>query len=219
MTGSSNTPVGAFRRSIRSLLAGLVAKDPCSHGQAERVAQLVVSIASEFGLDQARIQRLVLAAHLHDVGKVSIPDPILLKQGPLTPPEYEIVKRHSLSGSRLVAAAGLHEIARWIRSHHERWDGSGYPDGLAGEKIPIEARILAVADALDAMTTARAYRTPISALEAAAELDSCAGHQFDPEIAGWVAAALRNGELGLVKDPLAGAAALQAELSPLLSSS
>ena len=185
---------------MRSLLAGLAEKDPSSRGRPERMAHTVVVIASAQGLDRARVQGLMLAAHLHDVGKISIPEPILLKPGPLTPPEYEVVKRHCLSGSRLIEASGLHEVARWIRSHHERWDGTGYPDGLAFEQIPVEARILGIADALDAMTAPRVYRSPISALEAADEIERCAGSQFDPSLADWTAAALRSGRLMLEED-------------------
>ena len=191
----SSSPVRAFRRSVRSLLADLAEKDPSSHGRPERMANTVVAIATAQDLDRGRIQGLVLAAHLHDVGKISIPDPILLKPGTLTPPEYEVVKRHCLSGSRLIEASGLHEVASWIRSHHERWDGSGYPDGLAERQIPLESRILAIADALDAMTAPRVYRESISALEAADEFDRCAGTQFDPQLADWTAAALRTGQL------------------------
>jgi HD-GYP domain-containing protein (c-di-GMP phosphodiesterase class II) len=191
----SETPVCSFRRSIASLLAGLEEKDPSNHGHADRVGHIVTAIGTHLELDQGRITALVLAAHLHDVGKIAIPDEILLKRGPLTPSEYEAVKGHCLSGWRLIEAAGLHQIALWIRSHHERWDGSGYPDGLSGKEIPLESRILGLADALDAMTAPRLYREPISAREAAAELERCAGKQFDPQLAGWVAEALRNGEL------------------------
>jgi HD-GYP domain-containing protein (c-di-GMP phosphodiesterase class II) len=197
VTSPSTAPVRAFRRSVRSLLAGLAEKDPSSSGRAERMANTVVAIASAHGLDRARTQALMLAAHLHDVGKISIPERILLKTGTLTPPEYEVVKRHCLAGSRLIEASGLHDVAIWIRSHHERWDGSGYPDGLAGDEIPLEARILAIADALDAMTAPRLYREPISAADAADEFERCAGSQFDPELATWTVEALRSGELAV----------------------
>ncbi len=196
VTSPSTAPVRAFRRSVRSLLAGMAEKDPSSEGRAERMANTVVAAASAHGLDRARTQALVLAAHLHDVGKISIPEHILLKAGTLTPPEYEVVKRHCLAGSRLIEASGLHDVALWIRSHHERWDGTGYPDGLAGEEIPLEARFLGIADSLDAMTAPRLYREPISALDAADEFERCAGSQFDPELAAWAAEALRSGELG-----------------------
>ena len=195
MSRRSTEPVSTFRRSIASLLASLEAKDPTNHGHAERVGNIVVAIADHLELDRGRKTALVLAAHLHDVGKIAIPDDVLLKRGPLTPDEYEQVKAHCLSGWRLIETAGLHEIATWIRSHHERWDGIGYPDGLGGEAIPLESRILGLADALDAMTAPRVYRAPVSALAAADELERCAGNQFDPELARWVAGALRSGEL------------------------
>ena len=184
-----------FRRSIASLLAGLEEKDPTNHGHADRVGKIVVAIANHLELERGRVTALVLASHLHDVGKIAIPDEILLKNGPLTPDEYDAVKAHCLSGWRLIETAGLHAIATWIRSHHERWDGTGYPDGLKGANIPLESRILGLADALDAMTAPRLYREPISAKEAATELERCAGKQFDPQLAGWVAEALRTGEL------------------------
>jgi HD-GYP domain-containing protein (c-di-GMP phosphodiesterase class II) len=202
VTIGTDAPVRAFRRSVRSLLADLAEKDPSSHGRPERMAYTVAAIGTAHGLDRARVQGLVLAAHLHDVGKISIPEPILLKAGPLTPPEYEVVKRHCLAGSRLIEASGLHEVARWIRSHHERWDGSGYPDGLAGVKIPLEARILGIADALDAMTSPRFYREPISAMDAADEFEACAGSQFDPDLAGWMGEALRTGMLQVAEAPV-----------------
>src|SRR4051812_23469129 len=205
----SSSPVRSFRRSLAALLAGLEERDPSNHGHADRVGQIVVAIATHLELEQGRITALVLAAHLHDVGKIAIPDEILLKRGPLTPREYEAVKGHCLSGWRLIEAAGLHEIATWIRSHHERWDGTGYPDGHKGSKIALESRILGLADALDAMTAPRLYREPISASEAASELERCAGKQFDPQLAGWVAEALRTGELkvGEAAKPQAGALA------------
>lgn len=203
MSDGSSAPIRAFRRSVRSLLAGLAEKDPSSEGRPERMARTVAAVATARGLDRARIQGLMLAAHLHDIGKVAIPEPILLNRGTLTPDEYEVVKRHCLSGSRLLEASGLREVARWIRSHHERWDGRGYPDGLAGENIPLEARILGIADALDAMTSVRLYRDPISPSAAADEIERCAGTQFDPELARWVATALRSGALS-VSTPTAG---------------
>jgi HD-GYP domain-containing protein (c-di-GMP phosphodiesterase class II) len=189
------SPVSAFRRSISSLLSGLEAKDPSYHGHAERLAKIMTAIGRHLSFDQGRLTALVLTAHLHDVGKVAIPDELLLKRGALTPAEYEAVKGHCLSGWRLVQAAGLNEIGTWIRSHHERWDGTGYPDGLGGEEIPLESRILGIADALDAMTAPRVYREPVTAADAADELERCAGDQFDPELATWVASALRSGEL------------------------
>ena len=212
MNGGSPSPVRAFRRSVRSLLTELERKDPSTQGHAERLAGIVIVIATGRGLDRGRIRGMALAAHLHDVGKISIPDSVLLKSGPLSPTEHEVVKRHCLSGSRLIEAAGLHEISRWIRFHHERWDGTGYPNGLSGEQIPAEARILGIADALDAMIAPRSYRAPISSAAAAKELERCAGAQFDPQLAGWVAAALRRGDLPPAANasPVAEVAALKA---------
>lgn len=127
----------------------------------------------------------MLLAKVHDLGKVGIPDSILQKPGPLTAEEWEIMRQHSEKGYRIACASPrLAPVASLIRCHHERWDGSGYPLGLAATNIPIECRILAISDALDAMTSQRPYRKPVTRSEAAAELQRCAGTQFDPELAG-----------------------------------
>ena len=127
------------------------------------------------------IGMLRIAAMLHDVGKVTVPDRILCKPGPLSAEELEEIKRHPCTGAELVARVeGLQEIVPWIRHSHEHFDGSGYPDGLAGEAIPQASRILLVADAFDAMTAARPYRQPLSLARAYDELMLGAGTQFDP---------------------------------------
>ena len=150
------------------------------------VAKLVAAVARELGVEPAEVVRIRRAAELHDVGKLAIPDTILNKPGPLDEQEWEFMRSHALVGERIVASAvSLRDVAPLVRSTHERWDGGGYPDGLAGEQIPLGARIIAVCDAFDAMTSTRPYPAAISHEEALTELRRCAGQQFD---AGVVAA-------------------------------
>ena len=129
------------------------------------------------------LDEVVRAAELHDVGKMAIPDEILHKAGPLTQEEWTFVRRHTMIGERILSAApALLPVAKIVRASHEHWDGSGYPDGIAGEEIPLGARIVAVCDAFDAMTTHRPYRDARSVEEALEELRACAGTQFDPAV-------------------------------------
>jgi two-component system, cell cycle response regulator len=129
------------------------------------------------------LDEVARAAELHDVGKVAIPDAILNKPGPLDESEWNFMRRHTVIGERiLLSAPALRPVARLVRSSHERWDGGGYPDGLRGDEIPLGARVVAVCDAFDAMTTERPYREPIPESQALAELRRCAGTQFDPMV-------------------------------------
>jgi two-component system cell cycle response regulator len=147
------------------------------------VAELVVAVSRELGLEQPEIVAARRAAELHDVGKLAIPDAILSKPGPLDEQEWEFMRQHTIVGERIVASAtSLSDVAPIVRSSHERWDGGGYPDGLTGEAIPLGARLIAVCDAYEAMTTTRPYRKAMSEADAMAELRRCAGHQFDPSV-------------------------------------
>ncbi|HXD54486.1 MAG TPA: diguanylate cyclase [Solirubrobacteraceae bacterium] len=151
------------------------------HEHSKAVAEWSVRIASALGWHPEMLGTLRIAAMLHDVGKVTVPDRILGKPGPLSDGEWEIVRGHSMAGAELIArVAGLGMIVPWIRHSHESFDGSGYPDGLAGEAIPQASRIMLVADAFDAMTNARSYRPARSVEQARDELVACAGSQFDP---------------------------------------
>jgi diguanylate cyclase (GGDEF)-like protein/putative nucleotidyltransferase with HDIG domain len=153
---------------------------PDEHSSA--VARYAASIARELGWSGSELALLRIAAMLHDVGKVSVPDRILRKPGPLTNDEFEEIKKHPVAGAEIVARVdGLEPIVPWVRHSHEHFDGSGYPDGLSGQTIPPASRILLVADAYDSMTSHRAYRRAMSHDEALAELQRCAGTQFDPE--------------------------------------
>ena len=129
------------------------------------------------------LDELIRAAELHDVGKMAVPDEILHKPGPLTHEEWTFIRRHPLVGERILSAApALLPVAKIVRATHEHWDGSGYPDGVAGDEIPLGARIVSVCDAFDAMITHRAYSPARSVDEALAELRACAGTQFDPAV-------------------------------------
>jgi diguanylate cyclase (GGDEF)-like protein/putative nucleotidyltransferase with HDIG domain len=149
---------------------------------ARTVAHYAALIARELGLETGRVERIRAAGHLHDVGKIGVPDPILRKPGRLTAAEWEEMRKHSELGARIVASANLPDISRWVLAHHERPDGTGYPQGLAAGEIPIEARILSVADAYEAMTADRVYRRALGHDVARQELLRGAGTQFDGEV-------------------------------------
>jgi diguanylate cyclase (GGDEF)-like protein len=167
-------------RMLSTALARAVdAKDSYTRSHCQTVSQLTALIGAELGLPEERIARLRLAGLLHDVGKIGVPDAILNKPAKLTDEEYEQMQRHSLLGFDIVDAAGLPEEARWVRHHHERIDGRGYPDGLSDADIPLESRIILVADAFEAMTSDRPYRKAPGQDFAVAELRRGAGTQFD----------------------------------------
>jgi HD-GYP domain-containing protein (c-di-GMP phosphodiesterase class II) len=158
------------------------------HGRC--VALLAMQLAEAIGFDRDAQREIGLAGALHDVGKRNIDPAILQKAGPLDDDEWEQIHRHPELGERILRDAGLTRISRWVRWHHERPDGTGYPDGLAGDEIPLEAAVLAAADAFDAMITNRCYGGRLEESEALAELRRCSGTQFNPIV---VAAALRCG--------------------------
>jgi diguanylate cyclase (GGDEF)-like protein len=170
-------------RTLASALALAVdAKDSYTRSHCQTVSQLCAAIAAELGLEGERVARIRLAGLLHDVGKIGVPDAILNKPAALTDAEFEVMKRHSLLGGDIVEAAEMHDEARWVRHHHERYDGSGYPDALAAEEIPLESRIILVADAFEAMTSDRPYRKAPGVEFAVGELRRHAGAQFDPDV-------------------------------------
>lgn len=168
---------------VQTLMKALEARDFITEGHADRIQGLVADMASAIGLSERSITDLRLLAQFHDIGKVGIPDRLLFKPGPLDEEEFSEMKRHSEIGCRIAQSApDLVPIADWILKHHEWWNGSGYPLGLAGEEIPLECRILSIADAYDAMTSDRPYRKAMSVEEAVSELKRCAGVQFDPDL-------------------------------------
>jgi diguanylate cyclase (GGDEF)-like protein len=173
----------ACRQTHDVLLSLLNERDPDLHCHGSAVARIATLIGSRLGLDGDELRQLTNAAALHDIGKVAVPDAILNKPGPLSVAEWEFIKTHTLLGERILAAApALSREAALVRSSHERWDGMGYPDELAREDIPLGSRIIFVADALDAMTSTRAYQATRTEMQALAELHRCAGSQFDPAV-------------------------------------
>lgn len=165
------------------MLRILAERDPDLSHHVTAVAKLAEHVAAALGLAHDEVEHVRIAAELHDVGKVAIPDEILLKPGPLDAGEWRFMERHTLIGERIIGSSpGLAPIAAMVRSSHERWDGRGYPDRIAGEAIPLGARIVAVCDAFDAMTKDRSYRPGMSPGDALTELRRCAGSQFDPAV-------------------------------------
>jgi HD-GYP domain-containing protein (c-di-GMP phosphodiesterase class II) len=146
--------------------------------------ELSLKVADRMGLDERRRRNVEFGALLHDVGKVAIPNEIINKPGPLNDAEWEVMRTHTLAGQRMLDRVGgsMREVGLIVRGSHERYDGGGYPDGLAGEEIPLEARIITACDAYNAMTTTRPYRKALPIATAAAELVRCAGTQFDPAV-------------------------------------
>jgi two-component system cell cycle response regulator len=186
--------MSAGRQSRDVLMSILSERQPELHEHLRDTANLALAVGRELGMSPEELDELARAAELHDVGKIAIPDDILAKPGPLDETEWSFMRRHTIIGERiLLSAPALRPVARLVRSSHEHWDGSGYPDALAGEQIPLGARVVAVCDAFDAMTTDRPYRTRIDEASATRELERCAGSQFDPRV---VEAFTRVVELG-----------------------
>jgi HD-GYP domain-containing protein (c-di-GMP phosphodiesterase class II) len=165
------------------LLQALFEREPELRLHVQSVTDLSLGVGRRLGFNPEELEQLRLAAELHDVGKLAIPDTVLRKKGDLDEAEWEFVRQHTIIGQRILdAAPALYEVGKLVRSSHERWDGTGYVDGLAGEEIPLAARIISVCDAFAAMTSDRPYRGAVSADEAVEELHRCAGSQFDPSI-------------------------------------
>ena len=170
---------------IAALTSALGERDRYTGDHSESVVDLAGEIAESLALDPVQVARVRTAALLHDIGKVGVPDEILHKEGPLDDREWEIMKQHPVIGERILRAIpGMGAIAQAVRHEHERWDGGGYPDGISGEEIPIESRIILCCDAYHAMVSDRPYRKAMSQTDAIAELSSNAGTQFDPEVTG-----------------------------------
>jgi ribonuclease P protein subunit RPR2 len=173
----------SYMLTVRALAGAVEARDAYTGRHAERVAAYGLRIAEAFGMRLADQPEIEFGFLLHDVGKVAVPDAILFKPGPLTPTERAVIEQHPIIGSEIVRDIAFLGAARdVIRSHHERWDGAGYPDRLRGEQIPLSARIFALADTLDALTTQRPYRNGSSFAEARAVITSESGSHFDPDV-------------------------------------
>jgi HD-GYP domain-containing protein (c-di-GMP phosphodiesterase class II) len=173
----------ADEQSRDVLLKALEEHHPDLGAHVHDVGLLAAAVAAELGLDARALQHVRHAAELHDIGKVAVPSAILDKPGKLDPDEWEFIARHTIIGERILgAAAALRPVATLVRASHEHFDGGGYPDGLAGEEIPLGARIVSVCDAYDAMTSDRPYQRALDPDAALDELRRCAGTQFDPAV-------------------------------------
>jgi putative nucleotidyltransferase with HDIG domain len=183
--------------TLAALSTVIEARDPYARGHSSRVALLAYSLARRIGFDARSLARLRLGGLLHDLGKLEVPESVLLKPGPLTESELVQMRRHPAAGARILRALGAgQEALPCVLYHHERWDGFGYPSGRIRDEIPLEARILAVADAFDSMTSTRPYREARPAPDALNELERCAGSQFDPFLVGAFVETCEVGDLG-----------------------
>jgi putative two-component system response regulator len=169
--------------SVKVLAGAIDAKDPYTRGHSDRVRRMSMRIGMKMGFSEERLENLVFGALLHDIGKIGIRDEVLQKKEQLSPEEYRYVQQHPLIGVNIVEGIDFFkDKIPMIRNHHEHFDGSGYPDGLIGEGIPLEARIIAVPDAFDAMTSVRPHRMAMSPEDVLAEMEKWKGKQFDPQI-------------------------------------
>ncbi len=178
-----NSLEGAYRSTLKALTAALETRDSETHGHSERVVSYSLRLGREYGLNSEQMKSLEFGSLLHDIGKIGVPDSILRKPAKLTEGEWVRMREHPLHGQQILRGIEfLQGAARVVAQHHEKWDGTGYPLGLSSEEIDINARIFAVADAFDAITSDRVYRRGKSYEAAAQELDDWAGRQFDPKV-------------------------------------
>jgi putative nucleotidyltransferase with HDIG domain len=184
--------------TIKAIAATIDARDGYTHRHSERVAALTAHLARELGLSRQERETAELSALLHDVGKIAVPDSILNKPGRLTADEFAEMQKHPLHGARIlgnIQSATVKAVLPGVQYHHEKWDGSGYPEGLQGEAIPFLGRLLAVADFYDAVTSARAYRAAMPPDEAIALVEAGAGVHFDPAVAAALVRLFQRGDL------------------------
>jgi HD-GYP domain-containing protein (c-di-GMP phosphodiesterase class II) len=173
-----------FMGTLEALTASIDAKDRYTCGHSQRVAHLTQQLARAVGLDEYTVGRCRIAGLVHDVGKIGVPEGVLLKPGRLTAEEFALIQKHPEIGHRILKdIPQLSDVLPGVLYHHERWDGRGYPHGLAGEAIPLVARLIGLVDAFDAMSTSRVYRSSLTRPEVLAEIVKCSGSQFDPELA------------------------------------
>jgi putative nucleotidyltransferase with HDIG domain len=183
-----------FLSTVEALATAIDAKDPYTYGHSRRVARISVAICAELGMAKERIRSVELASFLHDIGKIGTPESILQKPGSLLPEEYEKIKEHPAKGAEILSTIDeFREIVTWIRHHHEWFDGKGYPDRIAEEEIPLEARVITIADAFDAMTTDRPYRKGMQPDTVLKIMEQFARVQFDPRILGAFARCVEQG--------------------------
>jgi HD-GYP domain-containing protein (c-di-GMP phosphodiesterase class II) len=187
-----------FINSVRMLAAAIDAKDPYTRGHSERVARYSIGIGKNLGLPEQEMRNLRISALLHDVGKIGIDDRILRKPGALSDDEFEVMKGHPVKGAAIMSGvAQLIDIIPGMKYHHEKWGGGGYPDGLTGEEIPMQARIVAIADTFDAMTTNRPYQKAMELNYVVDKIKSFAGTRFDPRVVDAFATAVKRGDISI----------------------
>jgi putative two-component system response regulator len=191
--------------TLEALVNALEAKDPFLRGHSARIADLSAAVAAEMGLNDEQVELVRTAGRLHDIGKIGIRETVLSKRGPLTDDEFDHVKTHVLIGAQILAPlTHLREVIAYVRSHHERADGTGYPDGLAGNAIPLGARILGAAEVYDALTTARPYQEKMTPSEAVSRMRDLVGTVIDPAVhAGLDAVVNRRGALVFIDERVA----------------
>jgi HD-GYP domain-containing protein (c-di-GMP phosphodiesterase class II) len=195
-----------FLNSVRMLAAAIDAKDPYTRGHSERVGRYSVAIGKNLGLPEKEMRNLRISALLHDVGKIGVDDRILRKPGALTDEEFEIMKGHPAKGAAIMSGvAQLIDIIPGMKYHHEKWSGGGYPEGLEGEQIPMQARIVAIADTFDAMTTNRPYQKAMELGYVVEKIKSFAGTRFDPRVVEAFVNAVKRGDIQ-IEDQVRGAA-------------
>ncbi len=195
----------AYLQTVTAFMQALGAKDLYTQGHSHAVSTYARLIGEEMGLDEHDLQSVVRGCELHDIGKIAVPDQILLKKGPLTQEEFEIIKQHPVWGAKILEPLTfMKDVTEIVRQEHERWDGRGYPAGLKGEEICLGARITAVADAWDAMTSARPYRKPLPRDIAIEEIRQGAGSQFDPMVVEAFLRVVEKGRLPVAEPPVNG---------------
>lgn len=181
-------------QAVDALIAAVGQRDKTAEGHSRRVTRYSLAIGHMLGLSSEELETLKHAAGLHDVGKVAISKKIVNKFGKLTPEEFEIMKQHSVISLKIIERIGaLQDSALLVKHHHERYDGKGYPDGLAGEDIPLGSRIISVAEAFDILTSDVPWRNAMDQASALKELEACSGTQFDPSIVSAIKTAITNG--------------------------
>ncbi len=172
-----------YHEIIECIVSALDAKDPYTAGHSQRVSDMALALCELLELDQDEIEKIHIAAHLHDIGKIGVPDAVLHKPEKLSEEEWEAMKKHPMTGAEILSKSRhLNELKDIVLYHHERFDGKGYPEGLKGEEIPLGARIIAICDSIDAMTSDRGYRKAFSLKECYGEIKNKLGVMYDPVI-------------------------------------
>ena len=172
-----------YHEIIECIVSALDAKDPYTAGHSQRVSEMALALSEVLGLKREEVDKIHVAAHLHDIGKIGVPDAVLNKPDRLSPEEWEAIKKHPQTGADILSKSRhLNELKDIVLYHHERYDGKGYPKGLKGEDIPLGARIIAICDSIDAMTSDRGYRKAYSLEYCYEEINNNLGKMFDPDI-------------------------------------